>query len=219
MVGDLNSLLHRLEEIQVRVTALVSEASGDSINWVEIEPRALRMSLNMAPLHIGTLMEKYLWHEKESVILTSATLTADGVFDYLRGRLNADEADELVLGSPFDYENSALLFLPNDMPEPVEYAQFQKWVERALLNCQATRAGRCMLALSPPTSNASDDRPQSSPRGLAEAGIRLYEQGEGASATSFWKNFRNRDRAVLLGTALFFSGRGWTSPVKNSRCW
>jgi len=49
-------------------------------------------------------MEEYLWHTKSSIVLTSATLTTNGEFDYLRGRLNADEADELVLGSPFDYE-------------------------------------------------------------------------------------------------------------------
>ena len=48
---------------------------------------AIHMSLQMAPLHIGPLMEKYLWHEKASVILTSATLTANEEFDYLRNRL------------------------------------------------------------------------------------------------------------------------------------
>ena len=176
----------------------------DSINWVEIEPRAQRLSLNVAPLHIGTMMEKYLWHEKESVILTSATLTADGVFDYLRGRLNADEADELVLGSPFDYENSALLFLPNDMPEPVEYAQFQKWVERALLQTAKATGGR-MLALFTSYKQLKMTAAVIAPR-LAEAGIRLYEQGEGASATSLLENFRSRDRAVLLGTRSFWEG-------------
>jgi ATP-dependent DNA helicase DinG len=204
IVGDLNSLLRRLEEMQLRITALVSEPGSEMINWVEIEPRAQRLSLNVAPLHIGTMMEKYLWHEKESVILTSATLTADGVFDYLRGRLNADEADELVLGSPFDYENSALLFLPNDMPEPVEYAQFQKWVERTLLQTAKATGGR-MLALFTSYKQLKMTAAVIAPR-LAEAGIRLYEQGEGASATSLLENFRSRDRAVLLGTRSFWEG-------------
>ncbi len=52
-------------------------------------------------------MQRYLWNEKTSVIVTSATLTAAGEFDYLKGRLNAEEADELALGSPFDFETAA----------------------------------------------------------------------------------------------------------------
>jgi len=204
IAGDLSSLLHRLEEIQLRVSALVFEANGDSINWVEIEPRNQRLSLNMAPLHIGNLMEKYLWHEKDSVILTSATLTADGVFDYLRGRLNADEADELVLGSPFDYENSALLFLPNDMPEPGEYAQFQKWVERTLLQTAKATGGR-MLVLFTSYKQLKMTATVIAPR-LAEDGIHLYEQGEGASATTLLEHFRTHDRAVLFGTRSFWEG-------------
>ncbi len=204
IISDLNSLLRRLSEVQMRVTSLVSTENAETINWVEIEPRAQRLSLNVAPLHIGSMMEKYLWHEKECVILTSATLTADGVFDYLRGRLNADEADELVLGSPFDYENSALLYIPNDMPEPVEYAQYQKWVERALLQLARATGGR-MLALFTSYKQLKMTAAVISPR-LAEAGIRLYEQGEGASATALLESFRNRDRAVLLGTRSFWEG-------------
>ena len=204
IISDLNSILSRFSEVQLRVNSLVSETNIETINWVEIEPRAQRLSLNVAPLHIGSMMEKYLWHEKDSVILTSATLTADGVFDYLRGRLNADEADELVLGSPFDYESSALLYIPNDMPEPVEYAQYQKWVERALLQLAKATGGR-MLALFTSYKQLKITAAVISPR-LAEAGIHLFEQGEGASATALLETFRKQDRAVLLGTRSFWEG-------------
>lgn len=205
ILSDLNSILRRLGEVLTRVTSLVSEANSETINWIEIEPRPpQRVSLNVAPLHIGTMMEKYLWHEKESVILTSATLTADGVFDYLRGRLNADEADELVLGSPFDYENSTLLFIPNDMPEPVEYAQYQKWVERTLLHLGKATNGR-LLALFTSYKQLKLTAAVISPL-FAEVGIRLYEQGEGASSTTLLETFRNTDRAVLLGTRSFWEG-------------
>ena len=75
-------------------------------------------------------MEQYIWHEKTSVILTSATLTANEGFDYLRNRLNADEADEIQLGSPFDYETAALLYLANDIPEPNDANGYQRAVEQ-----------------------------------------------------------------------------------------
>lgn len=211
ILSDLTSILRRMGEVQTRVTTLVSEADTGTINWVEILPRPYirrpkddQISINIAPLHIGSMMEKYLWHEKESVILTSATLAADGVFDYLRGRLNADEADELILGSPFDYENSTLLFIPNDMPEPVEYAQYQKWVERTLLHLGKATHGR-MLALFTSYKQLKITAAVISPL-FAEAGIRLYEQGEGASSTTLLDTFRNADRAVLLGTRSFWEG-------------
>jgi len=205
LLSDLNSILRRLGEVLTRVSALVAENGSETINWVEMEPRPpQRVSLNVAPLHIGSLMEKYVWHEKDSVILTSATLTADGEFNYLRGRLNADEADELVLGSPFDYENSTLLFIPNDMPEPVEYAQYQKWVERTLLRLGKATGGR-MLALFTSYKQLKLTAAVISPL-LAEAGIRLYEQGEGASSTTLLESFRNAGQAVLFGTRSFWEG-------------
>jgi len=150
------------------------------------------------------MMEKYLWHEKDCIVLTSATLTADGVFDYLRGRLSADEADELVLGSPFDYERSTLLYIPNDMPEPIEYAQYQKWVERTLLQVAKATGGR-MLALFTSYKQLRITSDIISPR-LAEVGIQVYEQGEGASSSALLETFRTTDHAVLLGTKAFWEG-------------
>ena len=89
-------------------------------------------------------MEKFLWHEKTSVILTSATLTTAGEFDYLRGRLNADEADEMTVGSPFDYETSALLYTVNDIPEPMDVHGHQRMTEAALVKLAKATGGRMM---------------------------------------------------------------------------
>ena len=204
ILSDLASILRRMGEMQTHINTLVFEPGAETINWVEIEPRMLRVSINIAPLHIGSLMEKYLWHEKDSIILTSATLTAEGVFDYLRERLNADEADELVLGSPFDYENSAMLYIPNDMPEPVEYALYQKYVERALLQVGKATGGR-MLALFTSYKQLKITAAVIGPK-LTQAGIHLYEQGEGASPNALLETFRNADRAILFGTRSFWEG-------------
>ena len=65
-------------------------------------------------------MEKYLWHEKSSVVVTSATLTTNGEFDYIQDRLSAFDADTISLGSPYDFERSTLLYIPDNIPEPAE---------------------------------------------------------------------------------------------------
>jgi ATP-dependent DNA helicase DinG len=138
------------------------------------------------------------------VILTSATLTTAGEFDYLRGRLNAVDADELALGSPFDYERSALLYLVNDIPEPNDRNGYQRGVEHALIQlCRAT-GGRALVLFT--SYDQLKRTSQAISPVLARHDIQVYEQGEGASPHTLLENFRTSDRAVLLGTRAFWEG-------------
>ncbi len=204
MWGSLGNMFNRLEEIQHNLTGLTMEPNLNMIYWVEINPKYLEVNLNAAPLHIGQLMEKHLWYQKESVILTSATLTAGGEFEYLKGRLNGEDADELVVGSPFDYETAAMVYIATDVPEPSNYNGHQQYVEHAIVEVAKASGGR-MLALF--TSYAQLQRTSSkiSPI-LAQHDIQVYEQGEGASASMLLETFRETERAVLLGTRAFWEG-------------
>jgi len=204
LFGGLSSLHRRFTEIQININGLVFTAKSDIIYWVEINSTGRQLSLNAAPLHVGPLMQKYLWHEKSAVIMTSATLTAAGEFDYLRGRLYAEEADELAVGSPFDYESATLLYLVNDIPEPNDRNGHQRAIEQGVLQlCQATQGKALVLFTSyeqlKRTSHAIGPL-------LGRHDIRVYEQGEGASANTLLENFRADGKAVLLGTRAFWEG-------------
>lgn len=203
-LGSLASVYRRLMEAEANLNGLVGEPKSDLIYWVEIQPNSNSLVLQIAPLHIGPLMEQHLWHEKSSVILTSATLTTEGSFDYLRSRLFADEADELALGSPFDYESSALLYLVDDIPEPADAANYQRSVEQSLIRLSKATGGK-MLALFTSYTQLKKTSKTISPI-LSEAGIYVYEQGEGASANTLLETFRGADKAVLLGTRAFWEG-------------
>jgi DNA polymerase-3 subunit epsilon/ATP-dependent DNA helicase DinG len=144
---------------------------------VEVNPNNNRLALNAAPIRVGPLVEKYLWHEKRSVILTSATLTTHGDFNYIRNILTADEADELALGSPFDYEMAALLYIANDIAEPNAH-EYQGQLERTLINLCSASNGRTLVLF---TSYAQLKRTANNIKGpLARQDINVYEQGEGA---------------------------------------
>jgi DNA polymerase-3 subunit epsilon/ATP-dependent DNA helicase DinG len=203
-IGSLSFNHQRMAEAQHFLYSMILNPEPDYIYWIEQQPDSTRMVLQIAPLHIGNLMEKYLWHEKASIILTSATLTTNGEFDYLRSRLNADEADELIVGSPFDYENSAMLYLPNDIPEPSQTSAYQRMVEHTLVQLGKATGGR-LLALFTSYAQLKKTSRAIGPR-LAEADIQVYEQGEGASANTLLESFRETDRAVLLGTRAFWEG-------------
>jgi len=202
-VGALSSLYRRISEANLAISGMIHKPNPETIYWIEVQPQSNRLTLNTAPLRVGPLIEQYLWHEKESVILTSATLTAAGDYTYLRGVLNADEADELTLGSPYDYENSTLLFISKDIPEPNQPG-YEQAVNRAIIQTAIATGGR-MLALF--TSYAQLKRTsQAIARPLSQHGIQVYEQGEGAGPAALLEAFKASPQAVLLGTRSFWEG-------------
>jgi ATP-dependent DNA helicase DinG len=204
VIGNLSTLSTRFTDIFNNITSLVSKPDNMQIYWIEKQPSSNKITLQMAPLHIGPLMEEHLWHQKTSVVLTSATLTAHGEFDYLRSRLNADEAGELALGSPFDYENSALVYLINDIPEINDAYGYQRAMESGLIHLAKATNGRMLVLF---TSYAQLKKTsQAIAPGMADAGIQIYEQGVGASANALLENFRGAEKAVLLGTRSFWEG-------------
>lgn len=183
---------------------LVMKPEPGMIYWAEAQANGDRLALHAAPLHVGSLVEKHLWHAKQTVVLTSATLTTAGDFDYLRDRLNADEADELALGSPFDYARSTLLYVATDVPEPNVRPQHQKVVEKTIIDlCLATR-GRALVLF---TSYAQLRQTANAIRGpLEQAGLAVFDQSDGSSRTFLLDSFRTTGGGVLLGTKSFWEG-------------
>lgn len=204
LMGALGTLSQTLSEIGEKVEQLTMTPDDEQIYWVELDPLQGRMALQSAPLHIGSLMEKHLWHEKASVVLTSATLTTHGEFDYLKRRLNAEDADEMTVGSPFDYENAVMLYMPSDIPEPSDSYGHQKMTEDTIIRLARVTGGRMLVLF---TSYAQLRKTsQAIAPALSKMDITVYEQGEGASASALLDSFKEADRAVLLGTRAFWEG-------------
>ncbi len=199
----LSSLYRRISETNLAISGMIHKPNPETIYWIEVQPQSNRLTLNTAPLRVGPLIEQYLWHEKESVILTSATLTAAGDYTYLRGVLNADEADELTLGLPYDYENSTLLLIGKDIPEPNQ-AGYEQAVNRAIVQTAIATGGRMLVLF---TSYAQLKRAaQAIARPLSSHEVQIYEQGEGAGPAALLEAFKSSPRAVLLGTRSFWEG-------------
>ncbi len=201
---SLANAYRRLMDTDANLHGFVAQPQHGYIYWAEISPNSGQVSLQVAPLHVGPLMEQFVWHEKTSVILTSATLTANEGFDYIRSRLNADEADEIQLGSPFDYETAAMLFLANDIPEPSDSNGHQRAVDQTIVRLAKATGGRMLALFTSYTQLRRTSLNITAP--LAEAGISVYEQGEGASPNTLLETFREADKAVLLGTRSFWEG-------------
>jgi len=203
VISNLGSLLRRLSEAENMVGSMVSEPVADYVYWVEVNPNNNRLALNAAPVRVGPLVEQYLWHEKRSVILTSATITTHGEFGYMRSVLSADEADELALGSPFDYQNAALLYIANDISEP-HTSDYQRQLDQTLISLCKASGGRALVLFTSYAQLKRTSRTITAP--LAQSDITVYEQGEGASPNALLESFKGSERAVLLGTRSFWEG-------------
>jgi DNA polymerase-3 subunit epsilon/ATP-dependent DNA helicase DinG len=204
LLNRFSNLYRRLTEIADHLKAVVFKPSPDQIYWAEIQSNGRTLALHVAPLHIGELMQRFLWHEKSSVILTSATLTAGNEFDYLRSRLYAEDADELALGSPFDYESATLIYIPSDIPEPSDRHGYQRALERSLIQLCREIGGKTLVLF---TSYAHlRTTAQAIGPILGEDEILVYEQGEGASPHALLETFRTAEKAVLMGTRAFWEG-------------
>jgi ATP-dependent DNA helicase DinG len=202
--SDLSNVYRRFGELYENVNGMVFKPDPLRIYWVEQSPNGRRLSLHSSPLHIGSLMQKHLWYEKSAIIMTSATLTAANEFDYLRGRLNAEDAYEMAVGSPFDYESSALIYVANDIPEPGDRYGHQRAVEQGVLHLAKATGGRMLVLFT--SYDQLKRTSQSIGPLLSRDDIRVYEQGEGASPHTLLEHFRDDERAVLMGTRSFWEG-------------
>ena len=203
VMSDISNVARRITEAEANISGMISKPFQGMVYWIEVQPSGNKLSLNAAPLSVASLVEKYLWHEKRSVILTSATLTAHGEFQYLRNTLGADEADEMQLGSPYDYESAALLYIANDIPEP-NVNGYQQSLDRAIIATAKATGGRMLVLF---TSYAALKKTAQNITGpLAREEIYVYEQGDGASPNALLESFKATDRAVLLGTRSFWEG-------------
>jgi DNA polymerase-3 subunit epsilon/ATP-dependent DNA helicase DinG len=182
---------------------MITEPSPSLIYWLESNPSRNHLSLHAAPLHVGPLVEEHLFHKKESVVLTSATLRTGGTFDFLRERLHAWEADELAVDSPFDYESSTLVYLVDDIPQPGQTG-YQRAVAQGMAALFRATEGRALALFTSYSQLRATLRAVRAP--LAQVNITVQAQGEGVSRAQLLQNLRQGERRVLLGTRSFWEG-------------
>ena len=197
-----------LDEARVNIDAMLLQPADGMIYW--IEQFKDNISLHAAPLHVGPLVEKHIFQNKETVVLTSATLRtagygrAESTFAYLRDRLHAHDADELAVGSPFDYKNSTLLYLVSDIPEPNQPG-YQRVLEQAILDTALALGGRTLVLFT--ANNHLSQTASAVESKLAKHNITTLAQVAGASRQQLLEQFRREGgRSVLLGTRSFWEG-------------
>jgi predicted DnaQ family exonuclease/DinG family helicase len=200
---DVTDWLQSSEEMRGHIKEFIAHPETGGIYWANQRRTDASVVLNCAPLHIGPILEEHLFAQKESVILTSATLSTQGTFEHVRDRLALEDANELLLGSPFDYKRSVLLLLSEDMPEP-SAPGYQEALQQSVADLAQSANGRTMVLF---TSHAAlKATHQGLRRTLEGKAISVLGQGLDGPPRRLIEQFQQDPRAVLLGTSSFWEG-------------
>jgi ATP-dependent DNA helicase DinG len=164
-----------------------------------LETRGRGVHLRAAPIDVSDIIRDVLLERMTAVVLTSATLTSDGSFEYLRKRLGVRAATELRLDSEFDYARQAILYLPARMPDP-RSGQFAEAAAREVVEILKRTDGRAFVLF---TSYAN----LRAVREVAERELTFPMLVQGtAPRTALLRDFKATPHAVLLATSSFWQG-------------
>jgi DNA polymerase III epsilon subunit family exonuclease len=189
----------------LRLVELASQPDPEQVTWASFG-RYGRVALKRAPLSVGPLLAEAIFDDRDSIILTSATLSLNGSFEYFRSRvgLSASRLNELVLPSPFDFLQQALLCLPDDLPAPPE-DDFVEHLVAVVADTARRLSGRTLVLFT--SMEQLTDAATRLRADLGPDGIEVLAQGRGAgSRRALVERFVSLPEAVLCGTNSFWEG-------------
>jgi len=193
----------RVFEFNNTLSALLNQNLDGYVYWLEVSPRKrfVRASLRGVPIHLDEEMREQVFGKTDRVVLTSATLSTNQTFDYLKERVGIDPKEELILDSPFDYATQTLLYLPEDLPEPRETTDryIQALSQRILDLIEATNGKTFVLF----TSYDSLNRVYRTLDPLLQK-YQLLKQGD-LSPSRMIERFKEKP-SVIFGTSSFWQG-------------
>ncbi|HWF84743.1 MAG TPA: helicase C-terminal domain-containing protein [Vicinamibacterales bacterium] len=194
---DLAALVRRAGELRTELRFLLRASDDEYVYFVEFRGRGI--FLRASPIDVSGIIRDVLLDKMRTTVLTSATLTVDGAFDYIRDRLGIVRAEQVRLPSEFDFREQAILYLPQRMPDP-RSADFPLAAGREVIAILKRTEGRAFVLF---TSYASLRAVQA----IAEMALHypIFSQGS-APRSQLLKQFRETPHAVLFATSSFWQG-------------
>jgi ATP-dependent DNA helicase DinG len=195
---DVLALGRRASELNEDLRFLLRADDESYVYFLELRGRGLYF--RAAPIDVSAIVRETLLDRMRATVLTSATLSVDGSFEYVRRRLGVGRtAKEIRLDSEFDYGRQSILYLPRRMPDP-RSPQFADMAAREVLEILRRTRGRAFVLF---TSYANLRKVQR----IAEAELEypILVQGT-APRSALLRDFKATPNAVLLATSSFWQG-------------
>ncbi|MFO8057533.1 MAG: ATP-dependent DNA helicase [bacterium] len=209
---SIKSLSERAGNLAGELKSIVSGSDPDQIYWAEI--RGKNVFLRASPAELGPILEPRLLSNNLPIIFTSATLAvvAQGKwsFDHYRKALGAEnlsrKTEEMCLPSSYNWKENSILYIPRDLPEPMDPAFVDK-AAKEMESILHVSKGRAFLLFT-------------SYRNMERAYELLYDklpytvfkQGD-APKGELLEEFRADENSVLFATQSFWAGVDVSGPA------
>ena len=193
--GD--ALIRRLEQLITALEEVFDHHDPNSVYWLERRGRGV--FLNLRPIDVSGILQEKLFARTDTTVLTSATLTTNANFEYLKERLGVPEPSELIVPSEFDYTRQAILYLPRDFPEPRAPGYLDRFLEEVEQILSLTEGHAFLLFTSFQQMNRVYEALSGS------TSYPLLRQGD-RPKSQLLQAFKETPHTVLLATASFWQG-------------
>jgi ATP-dependent DNA helicase DinG len=196
----------RAAELDHSLSFLMEEQSLNTVFW--IERRSVRgaagrakdnVFLQATPIDVAPILKMALFEKLDCSVLTSATLSVEGGFDYMRRRLGLEHPRELLLPSHFDYESQALLYVPPDLPDP-RLPEFSALAAGRISKILEVTRGRAFVLFT-----SYVQMREVYERVSQQLDFPMFLQGD-APKNALLEEFRLTPNAVLFATSSFWQG-------------
>ncbi|WP_242361979.1 ATP-dependent DNA helicase [Anaeromyxobacter sp. SG17] len=195
---QLAQIARRAGELRVELAAVTAMKEPSRVYFAEVRGRGV--FLRAAPIDVAEELQARLYRRTDTVVFTSATLAAQGRFDYFRRQVGLApefDVDEARYPGPFDFPRQAAIVSPAAVPEP-NAPGFLEAAAGAIRALTAVTDGRAFVLC---TSNRNMVALHSALRDLP---YQVLLQGERPKARLL-EAFR-AEPSVLFATASFWEG-------------
>jgi DNA polymerase-3 subunit epsilon/ATP-dependent DNA helicase DinG len=185
------------------LAAALEEDDPGRVVWLEIDRGDGGIIVSWVPLEVDGLLQKGLYEDRRTVVLTGATLRTQDSFEYLQRRVGLQDCETLALGSPFDFEKAALVLIPRDMQDPGSPGYLDALSHAVIDLARASQGRALVLFTSHSTLRAAHWLVADA---LSRDGIEVLGQGIDGSPRQLVRALRGNTKVVVLGTSSFWEG-------------
>lgn len=208
---DLHGAIKDIQKLKELFQCLILQPEEGNVYWMELETRTTRKKvvLQMVPIDIAPVLREDFFTLKESVVLTSATLSVDQSFDYSLQRLGLNQLDveSVHHQSPFDYRKQTFFCVPTDIPalKHGDDKLFMDVLVKSLCDLAVVTDGRMMILFT--SYGMLRQVYEAMKANLSHQGFTVLGHGiDSSSRTKLTKQFKQTEKCILLGTSSFWEG-------------
>lgn len=211
ILEEFKHILSMFKEYKNKIEYLFFTVDDSIVTWIEIDAKGARNAVYIyaQPLKVSEYLADKFFANKQSAILTSATLSIKQSFSYMIDAVGLTDfyPKQQLLASPFNYKDQVKMFIPSDMPlvNKVSLDEYSEAIAANIGSVAQITDGKVLVLFTSYEMLKKTYQLLKEDETLED--FMILGQGTGSGSRSrLTKNFRQFEKAILLGTNSFWEG-------------